>query len=461
MCPTHGHAEGPAGRRSRCRQITPIGRVLRAVALFVIVAAAVGFTWSEVQAFQSARTGAAPPSGGVRQTTPAAVSNLVTATSAPESPSMGSVADGISGLWAVIGDSTNPANLSAERAAGINAKVVRLSWRDYMSGDGLTNTTYVASKQMEFAQLRDAGFSLILDVGLQNTPRWLHQSYPNSYYVDQFGETYTGDPSQPDQGDANLVFNPVIRNLAADYLRRIFADFGTSFAAVRLGGGNRGELTYPPATNGANGNLYWAFDANARIGLPTPNWRPGQPQSSGEAATFLNWYLSSLVWFQDWQISTVRQWYSGPIMMLYPGWGIRPGQVDQAVADDLDGGSSAEVNGEIQGGRDFARLIGSLNDPHTIVTTTWLDADVGQQDNGSDPRNWSPVHYLSTLANPLGLSMYGENTGQGTPSNLALSFSQRQRYSLIGLDWYNEAELLSGQYASLSQFAQAIASVSS
>ena len=57
--------------------------------------------------------------------------------------------------------------------------------------------------------------------------------------------------------------------------------------------------------------------------------------------------------------------------MMYPSWGIRPGQIDAAVADQLAGKTSAEVNGELPRGFDFARFIHGITDPDVIVYCTW------------------------------------------------------------------------------------------
>src|SRR5690606_18425367 len=118
-------------------------------------------------------------------------------------------------------------------------------------------------------------------------------------------------------------------------------------------------------------NCYWAFDPFAqgkKPGLPAgmtpcpvPGWKPGDASPDhASARAFIHWYLDSLKHYHDWQITTVRKHYAGPLMMLYPSWGIRPGQLDAAIAADLAGTTPAEKNGELQRGFDFARFIGGL-----------------------------------------------------------------------------------------------------
>jgi hypothetical protein len=357
--------------------------------------------------------------------------------------------------WALIG--SDRSHLAEEYAAGVRAKLFSLNWREYMPAEGVVDPNYVTRKRTELTELRQAGFAVILSLGYHDAPGWLHANYPNSRYINQYGVAYSGNGLM-DSGDANLVFNPALRALVAGYMRRVFADLGTDFVAVRLGGGRYGELTYPPAIYAGLGNSYWAFDANALAQSPVPAWRPGQPSPNGEARAFVNWYHGALVNYQNWQISTLRASYDGPITMLYPSWGIRPTQIDAAVAVNLNGSTSAELNGEIQRGYDFARQVAAIGDPEVIVTTTWLDADASR-DGGNDSRYWSPVKYLATLAarHPLRLAVFGENTGHGSRAVMELSAAQAERYGLLGMAWYREEELYSGQYASLGDYRQVIA----
>ncbi len=357
-------------------------------------------------------------------------------------------------LWALIGD--GGAHLPEERRAGIRAQIARLSWRDFAPSEHRINAQYVARKRGELARLRQAGFAVILELGFHDTPAWVHTTYADSYYVDQYGDRYSGRGTI-DSGDANLVFNPRLRTLVASYVRDVFNAFGTDFAAVRLGGGHWGELTYPAATYAGHTNCYWAFDRAALAASPTPRWSPGEPSPHEEAGRFLNWYLDMLVDFQNWQIIMLRQRYRGPLMVLYPSWGIRPGQIAAAVRGDLGGGTSAEVNGEIQGGLDFARQVHAVTDPGVIVTTTWLDADASGDTSG-DQQKWSPIKYLSFLAeaNPHRLQRFGENTGHGAGAAMTLSMTQMKRYGLSGMAWYRESELFSGRYATLDDYKRAI-----
>ena len=400
---------------------------------------------------------AAPPDAGAKRTRPPrpkptpAPAPTPTPTPQPEPPAH---------LWAVLGN--NEGLTSADkRAAGVNSNLATLSWRKYFPQEGVRDQAYVERKRAEFQAMRDAGLELILSLGYHDTPTWLHTNYgDDSYYRNQWGEPYTGTDAF-DNGDANLVFNPRLRSLVGSYMKTVMADFGTDFVAVRLGGGRYGELTYPPTRFGSRTNAYWAFDGNASAANPVPGWKPGSPSPNGEAKRFLDFYLQALTDYEVWQVRALRQAWSGPIMMLFPSWGIRPGQADGAAAGNLSGATSAESNGEIQRGYDFARQIAAIDDPGVIVTTTWLEANVDPLADGrTDQRYWTPVHYLAHLAanHPLKLKTYGENGGHDHRADMEYAFSQALEYGLMGLAWFREGELASGQYATLTDLGQVIAS---
>lgn len=368
-------------------------------------------------------------------------------------------------LFGIIGN--DGTHLREERAAGVEAKLLELSWRNYYPEEGEKDQAYVDEKKAEVEELRQEGFELILSFGFHDTPEWIHENYMDTYYLDQFGKRYTGDTfledgTPIDNGDANLVFNEELRGLVGSYMKEIISEFGDDFYAIRLGGGRYGEVTYPPTYYEGRGNLYWAYDENARKSAAETGiagWRPEDPSPDGEAGRFLEWYLDSLVEYQNWQISALRESYDGRIMMLYPSWGIRPGQIDEAVAGNLDGNTLAEKNGEIQRGFDFARQVGAIADPKVVVTTTWLDARPNPEaDDRKDQRYWPPVEYLSSLAedHPLRLELYGENTGWGSEEDMEFAASQMKRYGLRGMLWYREDQLFSGRVANLDDYKRVI-----
>ena len=261
-----------------------------------------------------------------------------------------------------------------------------------------------------------------------------------------------------------------MRQVQQEYLAQLFAALGsdrvTSLAGIRLGWGHYGEIGYPHPTYGAHTNSYWAFDDIAQghaSGLPTgvpacpvPGWIPGTSGPT-QAQAFVHWYLEALLNYQQWQITTVRAHYAGPLVVLYGSRGVRPGQIDDAVAASLNGSTAAEIDSDLQRGFDYQRLVNGITDLNVAPCTTWLDCTFGNPDDASsDPVQWTPVHYLHYLASQRGLRIWSENTGHGSYDTMALCFKRMQTFDVHALLWAFHAELYSGRYATMDQYAQLI-----
>jgi hypothetical protein len=350
--------------------------------------------------------------------------------------------------------------------SGLRLRTLEIAWNTYEPQENSWNRGYIQQQQALYAQMRSAGFKVVLDFGIQYPPAWAF-AYPDSSYVNQYGDTFAGGPGI---NGLNAVFNQTIRVHQARYIQRVFADLGADFYAVRLGGGGFNELMYPPASYKGHTNSYWAYDSIAQgqsPGLPpgmSPapqiGWRPGTPSAEhATAAAFVDWYLNSLRNYHDWQIATVRQSYGGQLMMLYPSWGIRPGQLQAAITGDLSGQTSPELNGEIERGLDVARFVGGITDPKVVLYTTWLDAS-DQGDTSADPAQWSPAHYLVSLAaqHPIALSVWGENAGHNSYTDLQRCIKQVRTYGLQGMLWAFEPDLYTNTYATLEQLSSLIES---
>lgn len=397
-----------------------------------------------------------PALGGERNCKPAwkCASPAPTATASPpasSAPTTAPTAVPTNLRWGLIGNDGQ--HLAAERQAGITTKLFELAWSAYETADGTYSLNYVTSKRAELDALRQAGFSVVLSMGVQYPPGWL-LALPDSRYINQYGEIY--DDTSPGTGRANVIWNPALRLQMADYIARVFVDFGSAFAAIRVGGGRYGELGYPVASWNGRSNTYWAFDANAARTNPVPGWRPGMASPNGEAGKFLNWYLDRLTEYQNWQIARVRQAFGGPIMVLHPSFGIRPGQAQAAINVNLNGSTSPEINGEIQRGYDYARFVNAVTDQKVWITSTWLESPFGD-DAAADCGKGRPIRYLACLADAKGLAKYGENGGRDDIAAMRFTSDQATRFGLQGFLWFNESELLSGQYATLTDYATVIA----
>ncbi len=342
------------------------------------------------------------------------------------------------------------------KSAGISVVVLSVSWDRFQPTPTSLDHDYVKQLRAELGVYRAAGLRVNLGPGVQYPPDWLRDT-PGARYQNQYGDAFI--EGAPGMNIVNFVFNSSLRERQVDYLAALFDQLGTDWAAVRLGGGWYGELNYPPASYSRKTNCYWAFDPIAqgvKYGLPkdvkpcpVPGWKPGDPSPDHTSARlFINWYLDSLKNYHDWQIATVRRFYSGPLLMMYPSWGIRPGQLDAAIAGNLAGTTPPEKNGEIQRGFDFARFIGGIRDPHVWVHCTWLDSNPAWSDETSrDPARWSPPKFLASLArrhNPP-LTVSAENTGGGGPSALALSARRARELDIRTLLWAFGPDLFDGK----------------
>lgn len=360
---------------------------------------------------------------------------------------------------------TSTSRISTNFSAGIRLAHIDLGWDQYEPNEGTFNSTYINSVKSQITSYRNAGMQVVLGFGIQQPPSWVF-SYPNSRYVNQFDQQFTSATNG--KNTSNMVFNDTLRQKQENYIKQVFSDLGSNFYAVRIGGGWYGELNYPDASFGGSNNNYWAYDNIAQgktAGLPSgisanpvPGWIPGSASTNHtNASQFINWYLNSLKDYHDWQIKAYRKYYTGPLAMLYPSWGVRPGQLSAAVNVDLNGSTSTESNGELQRGFDYARYVSGINDPNVFVYTTWLNAS-NSGDGGTDQTQWSPIHYLWALAsnNPLRLKTWGESSGANTFTEMQLCFMQINNYGLPGMMWAFEPELYGGTYASLVNYQSLI-----
>jgi hypothetical protein len=364
---------------------------------------------------------------------------------------------------------SEPERAKRNHEAGVRLAVLSLAWDRYEPRDGNFDPAYAEAMKQRLAAFRAAGQAVMLDLGMQYPPAWVLE-LPNARVVDQFGQPYIGD--RPGAGGANGVFNQNVRDRQAAYVARALADLGTDFHSIRIGWGYYGELQFPPHVFNDKKNCYWAFDDIAQgraqghpptlAACPVPAWKPGDASPDhAKARQFIDWYLDAMRDYQQWQIATVRKHFRGTLCVLYPSWGIRPGQIDAAVADDLSGRTSPEINGELPRGVDFVRQVGAIDDDKVVVYTTWLDSDPKFGDDDSkNPEAWSPAHYLSHLAasHPRKLATMAENTGPGTKAALKLSMQRLKQFNISGLVWAFEGDLYdtSPDHATISDLEAAL-----
>ena len=343
---------------------------------------------------------------------------------------------------------SQPQHVASDWRAGIRARTLELGWDGYEPQEGSWNTRYIQDRQGEYRQMRDAGFMVVLDLGLQYPPAWARAIRP---WQDQYGNSY--------DGQVNAVWSPLVRQKIERYVQRVFQDFGTDFLAVRLGSGGWVETMYPDNAPGYRFS-YWAFDADAMASNPVPRWRPGQPSPNGEARTFYTWYVDRLIDTVNWQQSVVRRYYGGKLLQLFAGIGVRPAGWKTLIAYDLlpydqIGVDAAErgvaIDRIVAGIRDRTNVVivsSSLGDG--FATAPWLD------EASSDPMKWSSAHWVAYNADRYGMPKWAENTGRNSYDNMRIVFRQLDSFGYQALFWAFDEDLHSGKYASLDQYASMI-----
>lgn len=230
----------------------------------------------------------------------------------------------------------------AERASGFTSVTIGASWAAAEPSPGQFSTGYLASLVGRIARARAAGFKVILDTGTQYAPSWVFALPGGTYFVDQYGDAFTG-PSGSGNRVANAVTDMAVRSALASYLAALAHAIPAGLlSAVRAGGGPYGELRYPSSSYAGHTDCWWAYDQSTQATSPVPGWRPGTG-SVAQATAFLNSYNANLTQFAAWQDSTYSSDFRVPVLLLMPGWGQRPG-VAAEVESSLLIKSYAELN---------------------------------------------------------------------------------------------------------------------
>ena len=159
---------------------------------------------------------------------------------------------------------------------------------------------------------------------------------------------------------------------------------------------------------------------------PVPDWKPGtSSKDHASAQLFLNWYLDSLKNYHDWQIETTRRLFASRLLMLYPSFGVRQGQLEPAIAGDLSGSTSPRRTGKFNAAS-TSRYINGIKDPKVVVYCTWVNCPFGD-DTSSNPANWTPPRFLADLARRKGIEIWGENSGPEPRKTMERCFATMDR----------------------------------
>lgn len=356
-----------------------------------------------------------------------------------------------SGIW-YGALQVDPGSEAALAQGGVKRVDLELAWQFYEPQPGVFDQSYIAKEQGVYDDYRAHGFDVELDPGLQYPPSWAFSLPGGTRFVDQDGTVWHGGTGED---PANAVTDMAVRSAETDYLQHLGTDFASRpFAAVRVGGLLDGELRYPPIVND-NPDTLWAYDAQAVAELPRRDWQPGTG-TQAEARQAIGTYLDNLTEYETWLVDLTNAAFpTAELQLMLPGWGLRPGQVDGAIANGLDGSSVAEQGGNLTGGLDWAAQLATLaaNTDRGVAYTTWLDGP----DQGNNPQDESPIAYIASVARPLGLGLAGENTGGTSVAIMKLCAQRARQYGLSGVMWMS-ARILASTSGGLSAYSSFVAS---
>ncbi|MDY0083872.1 MAG: hypothetical protein RBR74_11880, partial [Ignavibacteriaceae bacterium] len=344
-------------------------------------------------------------------------------------------------------------NAASQVEKGIKCVSLTVSWNMFEPQEGVVFEHYAEEIEKKIRKFKKDSALIVLDFGLHYPPGWA-TSLQNSRYVNQFGDAYVLT-DQPGRNVVNGVFNRVVREKMAAYIGRVFERFGAeNFFAVRVGGGYWAELHYPDNEFNGKKQCFWGYDdiATGKVtGMlpdgvtpnPVPDWKPGEASPNNESARqFINWYISSLSNYQNFQIATIREYFDGLLNILYADWGARPGQIEDAIKANLDGTAFADFYGQLAKGHAPQQHIEALpQDTNLVAYTTsfnaihpWSSTENFVNENSKDPKDWSPVHFLSWCAanhNPK-LKVWGENSGNNPYMQMKLIFNRIAAFNVMG-----------------------------
>ncbi len=335
--------------------------------------------------------------------------------------------------------------------AGVAAVTLPVGWDRAQPQPGRLDEDYLAQVQRRHEAARARGLHLSLDPGLQYPPDWVG-ALPGARFVDQDGRPWRGGTGD-DVVDG--VFDEQVREAQGAYLRLLTDRLGDlELAGIRVGGLARGELHYPFTDRSRERATYWAYGRSAQARCPVPGFRPGQG-SADDARTFVGWYLGALADHARWQLELLRDRADDGtrLIVLLPSWGLRPGEVERALAAGLDGSTSGEQRGTLTEGLDWeGQLAVCAAVAGVDVCTTWLDP----QDQGEDQDLLSPGRFLAGLAARHDLGVWGENTGGNTAEDLGRCARRVRDLDLRGLFWMGAPGLGRDGNASLADYADVI-----
>ncbi|MER7952198.1 beta-galactosidase [Streptomyces sp. NPDC096079] len=360
---------------------------------------------------------------------------------------------------------------------GIRVAHLQIDWGRLEPEQGVYDEAYAREVRDRLGAFRDAGLLVEAGLGLNHPPSWLPDAYPESVWVNQFGERSSSTP--------NIVFSEPVREQVADYVRAVDRLIGLdAFWAVRVGVNESGEFAYPTPLSESGGPAeFWAYDSHAQAESPFPGWRPGERTYHGRPFTredvrrWYDWYAGALAGAVNWQLDLYSSLgYGGRLKVLVPGSGFYPSDLRAAVDARLTGSPSIRLVGRAAG---FFLTLGLIEhrDSVRIVTTALVDGTGTPVDNGCAPgdarvdvsspddgavRDWSSARWVAAVARSAGFDrLAGESAGpQVAPYHDGVTetaYRQMASCGLEGMMWAFDRNLYDGTPgSSLDAYAETI-----
>ena len=367
----------------------------------------------------------------------------------------------------------DPTLARMDYGAGIRLAMVPLNWSLWQPSAGTFSATYEAQELGVVNQFIQQGFTVGINMALNNAPSWA-LSTPNNQLVDQFGTQ---------SGTLNFEFSSAVQSLTGAYVSSVVATFGSRISYYTLGASLTTEAIYPTTST----NQWWAFDAyaqNQQSGLPAgvgpnplPGWIPGASTYNGTTLTnaqvlgWYNWYIGALANFIGWEKALIDgAGYTGYYQLNWPGTGANPWVYNYRLTTDL-AATSHDTFGDLNDGAVYSVLLNDLPDlTGVVVDVTSVgdgsgtpannacqsgDANVNYQTDSSVD-SWSSTRVLAYLAGQHNLPIIGESTGQNSTAQMATDFTVTEACGLIGLQWAFDIQLYNGSYATLTDYSNQI-----
>jgi hypothetical protein len=401
--------------------------------------------------------GSPPIAAGSKPPAPIASPFSVPAQQQPESPLTGP-------LFGLAGQTLDPPLLQAEYQAGIRLRLVEIAWNDLQpggTGDWATVKAQQIQQSIDTLAATGPDVQFTLDLGIQYPPAWAAALDP---LVDQYGNTWMANNAN---GGANVYWSPTVRAALRTYIQQIFThlDFHGRLWAVRIGPAG-GELLYPQLLHAGQADSFWAFDATAQAQSPVPGWRPGQPSPNGEAQRFYYWYVDNLADYFNFMLGEIRHYYAGYVAPVTPGTGMCADAVARLIAGSLYDPSASDYGT----GNYWYRLFPLLGPDANILHWASSVGDIsGLNENSPNWWEWSSAKALAWLAHQNGRPILAENPGHNAydssggadpRTTMQWIFGAVRDNGYLGLLWIRESDMTEPGYASLPQYAGAIAEAS-